>query len=137
MKKISASILIVLAFLITACKKEAGEGGTSKITGKIMVRNYSGSFPAPFYTVYGAQDHDVFIIYGVNDTVVGDRVKTSYNGDYEFKYLQKGTYTIYVYSEDTNFVSPSPSGDVVVKQIIEINEKKSEVVAPDLLTIKL
>ncbi len=137
MKKTIASILILLAFLVTACKKEAGEGGTSKITGKIMVRNYSGSFPAPFYTVYGAQDKDVYIIYGTNDTVVGDRVKTSYNGDYEFNYLQKGTYTIYVYSDDTNFVSPSPSGDVVVKQIIEVSEKKSVIAAPDLLTIKL
>jgi hypothetical protein len=136
MKTLLTLFLFSTLFLVS-CKKEAGEGGTSSITGRIMERNYAGSFPAPFYTEYGAQAEDVYIIYGTNDTIVGDRVKTSYNGEYEFKYLQKGSYTIFVYSDDTNFVAPSPSGKVVVKQVVEINDKKSEVNAPDLLIMKL
>ena len=127
----------MITALITSCKKEAGEGGTSGITGRIVERNYGGSFPAPFYTDYGAQSEDVYIIYGTNDTLVGNRVRTSYNGEYEFKYLQKGSYTIFVYGEDTNFIAPSPSGKIVVKQVVEIKDKKSTVSVSDLMIIKL
>jgi hypothetical protein len=46
-------------------------------------------------------------------------VKTSYDGSFVFQYLQKGTYTIFVYEDDAT----QPSGKNVIKQTFEITEK--------------
>lgn len=134
MKKITCVILFLLAIGISACKKEAGEGGNSTIKGKVQVHDYNGSFPALPYSNYGAQAEDVYIIYG-DGTTADNRTKTSFDGSFEFQYLRKGTYKIFVYSDDSNFVAPS--GKVVVQEQIEITKNKSEVIAPDMLIIKL
>lgn len=135
MKKIISITFVLFTFVIYSCKKEAGEGGTSTIKGKILVRDYNSSFPF-FYTEYGAQAEDVYIIYG-DGTTTDNRTKTSYDGTYEFKYLNKGTYSIFVYSDDTNFVSPTPSGKVVIEESTEITKKKSEVTIPEMTIVKL
>jgi hypothetical protein len=72
----------------------------------------------------------VYLIYGTEDQFYDDDVKTSYDGSFVFNYLQKGTYTLFVYQDDAS----QPSGTSVVKQTFEINEK-NEVV--DLGTINI
>jgi len=136
MKNFISITFILFALSIISCKKEAGEGGTSTIKGKIIVRDYNGSFPAPFFDDYGAQEEDVYIIYG-DGTTSDNRTRTSYYGTYEFKYLRKGDYKIFVYSDDSNFVSPTPGGKVVVEQKVEITKNKSEVTVPDIMIVKL
>ncbi len=136
MKKIISAVFILLTLITVSCKKEAGEGGTSTLKGRIIVRDYNGSFPAPFYNDYGAQAEDVYIIYG-DGTTSDNRTRTSYDGTYEFNYLRKGTYKIFVYSDDSNFVSPTPGGKVVVDETVEITKNKSEVTVPDMMIINL
>lgn len=136
MKITFLTAILALCVLIISCKKEPGEGGTSTLKGKITVRDYNGSFPAPFFTDYGAQEEDVYIIYG-DGTTSDNRTRTSYDGTYEFKYLRKGTYKIFVYSDDTNFVSPAPGGKVVIEKTVEITKNKSEVAIPEIMIIKL
>ena len=48
---------------------------------------------------YYAQDQEVFIIYGQQNNTHDDDVNTSYDGTFEFKYLNKGNYEIFVYSD--------------------------------------
>lgn len=130
MKKISILILITSAIILGSCKKEAGEGGNSSIKGKIWVKDYNATFTT-LNAEYAGADEDVYIIYG-NNTSYGDRIKASPDGSFEFKYLRKGDYTIYVYSKDKTLTSPSGKVTVTVNATIS---KKKEIVDVGTITI--
>jgi hypothetical protein len=109
-----------------ACEKDAGEGGTSTIRGKVYVKNYNGS--GQLVGEYYGQEEHVYIIYG-EATYFGDDVKTSYDGTYEFDFLRKGSYTIFAYSKcDTCAAGQEP---VIVTT--EISKNHSTVELPDLV----
>jgi hypothetical protein len=97
-------------------KKIKWDEGTSFINGKVMINYYNdensllSSEPVP------AKDEDVFLIYG-NSTVVNDDTKSSYTGDFGFKNLWPGNYTIYSLSDD---VSNNSSEPVVIKKEIAL-----------------
>ena len=54
--------------------------------------------------------------------------EASYDGVFEFKYLNVGEYTIYTYSKDSTM--QSGSGEVAVLQKVEISDKKEIVEMP-------
>jgi len=122
--------LVALAIVILGCKKEAGEGGTSSIHGKIdIVYRVIITNPTPADTS-DAFDTEVYINYG-DEIGPNDRIRTNYRGEYEFLNLRPGKYTIYVYSRDT---LSSHQGalfpeNMVVKQEVTIDSKKQEVQA--------
>lgn len=112
--------LIVPFIFLLSCSKPEGEGGSSKITGKIVLDNYNNS--GVFVSSYPAQDYEVYIIYGDDDNVVDDRVRTSYDGTFEFNYLREGTYSIFAYSQCIS----CPNGqDSVVTITVNIDSRKS------------
>jgi hypothetical protein len=121
-------LLILISF--SACKKTAGEGGTSSIKGKVWVEDWNSGFTIKNGEYAGA-DEDVFIIYG-DDVSYGDKVAANYNGEFEFKYLRPGKYTIYVYSEDKTL--QSKSGKISIVKEVEISGKK-QTVTVDQFTI--
>ncbi|MBL4586500.1 MAG: hypothetical protein JKX84_05535, partial [Flavobacteriales bacterium] len=58
--------------------------------------------------------------------------KTSFDGSFRFQYLQKGTYTIFVYSDcDT-----CDSGTETISQTIEITENNQDIVLDDLEIVR-
>jgi len=124
-------IIIAVTFLsLAACKKIEGEGGTSVIKGKIHVKNYN-----PLGTLiseYDGAKEDVYIIYGDENNVYDDKMEASYDGTFEFKYLEKGTYTIFAYEE----CATCDSGDSAVIKTVTIDEKKSTVDIGDLVIRK-
>ena len=125
MKKISVLFLVAGLFcFVSSCKKVEGEGGSSKIVGKVTVKNYNvgGSI---LEGTYPGSDEDVYIIYGEGNTYYNDRIKTSYDGTFEFSYLQPGTYTIYVYED----VLPEPTNadnKQVVLLTTELGKKETK-----------
>lgn len=124
--------LLSIALLFGSCKKEAGEGGKATIRGKVFAKYYNNSFSNLIATGY-APDNYVYIIYG-GDESYGDRVKTSYDGTYEFKYLREGNYKIYVYSKDsTQSIYTIPAGKYPVSAEVEIGKKEKLVEVPDLV----
>ena len=129
-------VILLLGSLLffTSCEKEAGEGGTSSIKGKVWVKNYNGSF-TNLNNEYPGIAEDVYIIYG-DDISYGERMEANHNGEYEFKYLNKGRYTIYVYSKDSASIASGNANapDIAIKQVVEITDKKQTVEAP-LITI--
>ncbi len=129
MYKILSFVFAFALLAQTGCKKVEGEGGTSKITGKITVQKYN-SVGGLVGTPYDGFDEDVFIIYGADNTAVSDKVTTSYDGTFEFNYLQKGTYTIFVYEDCTT----CGGGKQAVKTTVEITKKKS---TSDIGTIQI
>lgn len=104
----------------SGCKKAPGEGGKTTLKGKIWVEDWNSGFTIKNGEYAGA-DEDVFIIYGDNVSY-NDKTRANYNGEFEFKYLRKGKYKIYVYSKDKNL--QSVSGDVAVVKDVELSGKK-------------
>lgn len=123
---------------ILSCKKEAGEGGNSSIKGKVWVRKHDAGFTTVLNQYPGA-DEDVYIIYGT-EAGVSDRVRTDYEGEFEFRYLRKGNYKVYVYSEDSAAIVGPPSNptapDMAVVKEINITDKKQTVDAGTFIILR-
>jgi len=124
-------MVLVGSQLLLSCKKEAGEGGSSSMFGKVLVRQYNASFTI-LQEEYYAQDEDVYIIYG-DDITFGDRTRTCYDGTYEFKYLRPGTYTIYAYSKDSTFQTNSM---IPVIREMTISKNHEVVEVPEIIILK-
>jgi hypothetical protein len=127
-------VVILTVFLLTAvsCTKDPGEGGTSKITGKVYIREYNADFTYLIGQYWGS-DADVYIIYG-DGVTPSDRIRSGPDGDFEFPYLRKGKYRIYVYSADSTMASPS--GTIVVYRDIEVTKNKQTVDAGTITALK-
>ncbi len=114
-------LLLLLSILVlsasTSCKKVEGPGGGATIKGIIQEQKYNAL--GNIIAEYPAANQSVYLIYGTTDQFYDDDIKTSYDGSYVFNYLQKGTYTLFVYEDDIN----QPSGKNVVKQTFEITDK--------------
>ncbi|HBF88524.1 MAG TPA: hypothetical protein DDX39_07775 [Bacteroidales bacterium] len=129
MKKINSFLFIsfiIITLTLESCTKEAGEGGNSSIYGSVWVKDYDNTFTV-LNGEYVAADEDVYIIYG-DDYGYSDHIKTDYNGNYVFKYLRKGKYTIYTYSKDSTL--QNISGEIAIVEEIEITKLKQEVEVP-------
>jgi len=89
--------------------------------------NSSGQLVGQYY----AQEEHVYIIYG-DASYFGDDIKTSYDGTYQFDYLQKGSYTIFAYSKcDT-----CDAGQEPVMMTANISKNHSTVILDDLVIKK-
>lgn len=114
-----ASVILVVT---SSCKKNAGPGGSSSISGVVHVSRHDGA--GNLLTEYDGHEEDVYIIYGEGTTTHDDRVKTSYDGTFRFDYLEKGKYHVFAYTDSVD----SPSGKGIMLSTIEIIEKKSNTV---------
>ena len=131
--KLKNSILILLTTtFIFACSKGPGPGGTSTVTGKINVEDYNQTFTT-LWATYDGTDRDVYLRYGDNPTY-SEHVKSGPEGDFEFNYLTKGNYSVYVYSKDSSL--QAPSGQISIIQEFEITENKQIVVVPTIIVFE-
>ncbi len=124
MNRLCILIILGLALLAVSCKKPAGEGGNSSIRGNVWVQDYNKSLTIMQYQ-YAGVDVDVYIIYG-DDTTYGDKIKTNGDGEFEFKYLRKGNYKIYVVS-DERIGNTNDTKEVAVMVEASITAKKQSV----------
>lgn len=127
---IKVTIACLLLAALCACKKAAGEGGRASIRGKVMVEDWNVAFTIK-NGEYAGTDEDVYIIYG-DHISYDDKVKTNYNGEFEFKYLRTGKYRIYVYSKDKSL--QAQSGDTSIVKELEITSRK-QTLTLDQITI--
>ena len=114
--------LIILSFIsvfYNSCAKSEGTGGQAVIKGKVIVENIN--VLGDTLATYDAQDQDVFIIYGNTNNTHNDNTETSYDGTFEFKFLNTGEYTIFTYSDCID----CPKGrDSLIMQNISISERE-------------
>lgn len=120
-------LVLLSAFLITlfvsSCKKPEGEGGSGRIKGALLAQQWNSTFTIK-QAEYPGMDEWVYLIYG-DDISYGDRIRTNYNGEFEFKYLREGSYKVYVYSEDSTL--QSPSGQIaIVKSVTVKNDQTTD-----------
>jgi hypothetical protein len=121
-------LLLPMIFFLGSCEKEPGEGGNSSIYGKVYVKDYNSTFTVLEEEYYGP-DIWVYIVYG-DDRDYGDRIKTNYDGTYEFNYLRPGNYRVYVYSKDSTLQT---NANVPVIREVEVPKKNQDVNVPDLI----
>jgi len=124
--------VVMLSLLAFSCKKEEGQGGTSLIRGKVIIRDYNTNF-TELIEQYYAPDEEVFIIYG-DDEVYGDKVTTNYDGTYEFEFLRDGNYKIFAYSKDSANYPSKHMIPVIVNA--SISGKKETVKAKDIVILQ-
>lgn len=120
---------VSILFLVHSCSNGPGAGGRASITGKVKAQDYTNNCTT-LNGEYFSPDEDVYIIYG-DDPTYGDRVKTGPDGTFMFRYLRKGTYKVYVYSDDCSTLS----GTTAVQATIEITGRTEEADA-GVLTVK-
>lgn len=113
----------VLFFLLLACSKGPGEGGNSSIKGHVWVKDINATFQVQ--AQYDGFDEEVYIIYG-DDISFSDRIRSNYDGAFEFKYLRPGKYKIFMYSEDSVPPASNPNVVTILKEI-EVKDKKQTV----------
>ena len=126
-------LFVVFAFCFLAfqsCDKEAGKGGSSAITGKVHVKKYNGL--GTLINEYDVADQDVYIIYGINDSIYDDKMSTGFDGQYQYKYLAKGKYTLFAYSDCWT----CSTGDSAVFVDVDINKNGTEFDASTITIIK-
>ena len=123
MKKILSFFVIASAFAFSSCEKPAGEGGNSSIKGNVWAQKWNSTFN--ILTSEGVGENvDVFIIYG-DETSYGDKISTSPDGTFEFKYLRPGAYKVYAYSKTTTTTNPNGKAAVIID--VKITKKKQRV----------
>jgi hypothetical protein len=120
-------LVLLMSSIIFSCSVPEGEGGNSTIRGKVHTTNYNSSF-STILSEFPSPEQDVYIIYG-NDLTYSNRIRTSPDGIFEFKYLRKGKYTIYVYSKDkAAYLAGNGNAPVIaVYKSGEITSKKQTV----------
>lgn len=128
----SFALLLLSGFFFVSCSKEAGEGGNSTIYGTIIVHDYNSNY-TQLNGIYNGADEEVHIIFG-DDLSYSDRIRTNYNGVYEFKFLRPGDYTIYAYSKDSTLTLPSGMSAVIRK--VKITKNRQTVKADDMIIFK-
>ena len=93
--------IFILFMFFSSCRKVEGPGGSVTIKGVVIERNHVGTS----IFEYPAADQDVYIIYGSENSFYDDDVSTSYDGSFEFRYLQKGDYQIFAYQDNPSVAS--------------------------------
>jgi hypothetical protein len=123
--------LCVFGLILSSCSKDPGEGGGGVIKGKLLSKNVRDK-DAAIKEDDGEPDENVYIAYG-DKTVPDDDVKTAPDGSFEFKYLRKGTYTIFAYSKDPDH--PYSDKEIAVIKKVDLGNK-DEVNITDFVVYK-
>ena len=104
MKRIALLLTATILLIgLNGCKKYEGEGGRSKITGKLTINEklYINGVLSQTVSYPGATE-DVYIVYGTQDSIFDDKVECNYDGSFSFNFLFPGTYTVFAYNEVFN-----------------------------------
>lgn len=119
--------VISITVLVVGCKKTPGDGGLATIRGNVVEEiRFVLTNPATYATEYPAPDADVWIVYGENVSP-NERVRTNYDGEFEFQFLRPGDYTIYVYSNDTTGAPDVAPDRMPIIKKVTIDERRQDI----------
>ncbi|MFN8288294.1 MAG: hypothetical protein U0V74_16175 [Chitinophagales bacterium] len=114
---------------VSSCAKDPGTGGLASISGRVYAYDYN-TYNELVDSGYLA-DENVYISYG-DHTTVDDNVKTNYNGEFKFEWLQKGDYSLWVYTK----CDSCTLGQDYVMQKVTITKRKENAVLPEFVIKK-
>ncbi len=122
-------LLVGCSFFFSSCDKTPGYGGNCGITGVVKIRKFNTNYSVLREETVLA-NADVYIIFQ-DGQGYGDKVKTSYDGSFNFNHLVPGDYKLFVYSNDTTLVS---SSQIPITIPVKISKNKELVNAGVLKT---
>ncbi len=123
------TLLSSFILLFISCDKTPGYGGNCGITGVVKIRKFNSDYSVLREETVLA-NADVYIVFQ-DGQGYGDKVKTSYDGSFNFNHLVPGDYKLFVYSNDTTLVS---SSQVPITIPVKISKNKELVNAGVLKT---
>ena len=97
------------------------DDGSGMIKGVVKVTNYKNTSSWPNLEIKDityAQEQEVYLVYG-NHLYYDERIRTGYDGYFEFRNLIPGEYSVYVYSEDIT----GGTQDIAIKRQAVIEEE--------------
>ena len=130
----SAFFIATMIIVSSSCTKEPGVGGSASVSGKVYAKDYNalGTPTGEYY----AQNYKVYLIYDDEGGAFDDDVNTSHDGSFEFKYLQKGNYELFVYSNYSYCLACDNLGDSVISVKFQITDKQQELDLSDITILK-
>lgn len=135
LSKIVKSVLItILIFNITSCDKPAGPGGKATVKGKVYAYDWDNTQRYLLSKGYSAGE-TVNICYG-NNTAIGNDLKTSSDGSFQFLYLTKGHYKIFVNSLDTSIKVKGNDTEISVIKEFDITGTSQTIDLGDIIINK-
>ena len=124
---------VMAVLLLAGCAKQAGEGGAARVHGRVVKEiRLVMTNPATVVASYPAPDEEVWIQYGESISP-DDRVHTNYDGEFEFDFLRRGEYTVYVYSQDTTGAQNVTPDRMAIKRSFTIDGRKDEIDLGDIV----
>lgn len=123
-----------LLLVAGGCKKEEGPGGRASVKGKVYAYDWDNTQLFKVSEGYSSGER-VYILYGDN-TTIGDDVRTSIDGSFEFKFLNKGRYKIFVNSLDTTYKIKGNDTYIPIIREFEINNTKGAITLDDIVINK-
>lgn len=103
--------------------------GTSTISGTVYLKNYKNDGSEIKYIV-PAQEQEIYITYGKHK-FYDERIRTSSDGTFVFKNLIKGSYRIFMYSEDIT----EQTAYKVVEKTIEVTDNNQDITIDDIFYV--
>ena len=119
-KRVSSRIFFVIFLLLQtgvffSCEKTEGRGGTGSISGVVVEQFYNDDFSDYLYES-PAVDEEIFVLYGDNGEV-GSSTETAMTGEFRFKYLYPGSYTVYFQTDDSTSAIGEQTEKVVLVEL--------------------
>ncbi|MCE3225908.1 MAG: hypothetical protein K0S32_459 [Bacteroidetes bacterium] len=131
LKTIVAALFI---FQASSCEKPAGPGGKATVKGKVYAYDFDNTQRYLLWKGYSS-DEKVFICYG-NSTSIGNDVNTSADGSFEFRYLNKGHYKVFVNSLDTSIKVKGNDTELPVIKEFDITDASQTINLDDIIINK-
>lgn len=131
---IKCSIIILSMVFFAGCKKPPGPGGQATVKGKVYAYDYDNTQNYLISKGY-SPGTKVFIVYG-NGNDIGNSVTTSIDGTFEFKYLTKGHYKVFVNSLDTSYKVKGNDTEYPVIKEFDIKDAKKTITLEDIVINK-
>lgn len=103
--------------------------GTSTISGTVYLKNYKKDGTVKY--IVPAQEQEIYITYG-NHKFYDERIRTSSDGTFVFKNLIKGSYRIFMYSEDIT----EQTAYKVVEKTVEVTDNNQDITIDDIFYVE-
>lgn len=123
-----------LLLAMVSCKKPAGPGGKANVKGKVYAYDFDNTQRYLLSKGYSPNER-VFISYGNSNTIDND-IRTSADGSFEFRFLNKGHYKVFVNSLDTSIKVKGNDTEKAVMQEFDITGAEQTVTLPDFIINK-
>ena len=124
-------LFVCLGLLLSACKKEPGEGGKAEIRGYVFRQEINSGTGQNIGDPYPFPEARVYIVYGDHDFYDND-VRTGPDGLFVFSWLRKGDYKVYTFGKCDQNDPDCPSGQVALSRIVEVSSTEEVVTVPTM-----